>query len=719
MAKNMVSSNASAIEIEMTDTVPEYEDTPSIKKTLISGPTGLSSLATSFKRAAFVCFGIRHFDNHSHDTHSGIYLSRPDTCYMGTSVVSGTATVLVEKIGSETFFGSMTKELSMRRPENAFQMGVRNISCVFMGLMLGMVPPVILINGFVHKSWGGAALFALSIAVGLTPEMLSMIVNSNLAREAWMQSSTLDLMVVLVRNLDFHGNASKHSLQLAFLNASFQTGLNNLLDVAMAEYFESTASGLPMYQEESDGEDVALGFAPSAVIVMARNFKLDEIPFDFVRRRMSVILQELSDNSSIMISKGTVEEMLSICTKIVIPLENLDFIDTDLISEDGGISGLDILGDVDRSRIQTLTPEMVSCLIEMNKNLNTDGIRVIAMAYRNLEKSKNKYGVSDECDMIFAGMIGFLNPPKESTAPAMRELLSLGVEVKVLTGDSAAVCLKVCQEIDLPIKSIITTDDLNGLDDEQIVEVAEKGAIFAKLTPLQKSHAIRALKRSDHIVGFLGDGINDASALSEADVSISVDTATDIAKESADVILLEKSLVVISDSVILGRTTYGNTIKYIMTAISLNFGNVSSVLDHMDKEFLAVPRRWSIKSILRFMVFMGPWPSIFDITTFLFTWFYYDIKSAADEAKVTLFQTAWFAEGALSRLLIIYVIRSPNIAFIQTNASLPVMMGTIAISGIVLVLPYIEDFRDLLTLVTLPGLFYDYLIGALISYLTC
>ncbi|KAG0004230.1 hypothetical protein BGZ79_009896 [Entomortierella chlamydospora] len=777
MIQSVVPKNTSAIQLETFNIGHESSQREPLKKTPVAAST---SFKYSLKRGIFACFGIRNFDSTDDvSADSDIDLSCPDMCYMGTSVVSGTATVLVEKIGGDTFFGSMAKELAKRRPENAFQMGVRNISWVFFILMAVMVPPVLLINGLINKSWGDAAMFALSVAVGLTPEMLPMIVNSNLARGAYLMSKkrcivknldaiinlgSMDVLctdktgtltdnkVVLVRHLDYNGKASKQSLQLAFLNSRFQTGLKNLLDVAVVEYFEKTASGLPMYDSEEKDKKVGSGLTPVAVTFAARYIKLDEIPFDFVRRRMSVVLKNVSTDSAMLVSKGAVEEMLSICTKIAIPRDapssSVDIQMSD--NEAGGIPGLDILDEVESSQIQALTPEMIAHLIEMNKDLNVDGIRVVAVAYRNLDKVKDNYGISDESDMVFAGLIGFLDPPKESTGPAIKELMSLGVEVKVLTGDSAAVCRKVCQQIDLPVKSIVTTDDLIGLDDEQIAELAKRATIFAKLTPLQKSQVIRALKRSDHVVGFLGDGINDSPALAEADVGISVDTATDIAKESADVILLEKSLVVIADSVLLGRTTYGNTMKYIAMAISSNFGNVFSVLiasswlpflpmqpihiltqnllydisqttipwDHMDKDFLMVPHRWNIKSILRFMVFMGPWSSIFDITTFLFMWFYYGIQTADDVNKVTLFQTAWFTEGSLSQLLVIYVIRSPKLAFIQTNAALPVMVGTLIISAIVLVLPYIATFRDLLTIVELPGLFYAYLAGALLSYFT-
>ncbi|KAF8944988.1 hypothetical protein BGZ47_003411 [Haplosporangium gracile] len=787
MAKSAVPTDASAVSVppvvEMVDMDASRNTSPALG--FGRSPSKMTSFKNSVKRFVFACFGIHRFDPEA--TSAGhnkneVDLSAPDVCFMGTSVVSGTATVLVEKIGSETFFGSMAKELSKRRPENAFQLGVRNISWVFFGLMALMIPPVLLINGFVHQSWTDAALFALSVAVGLTPEMLPIIVNSNLARGAYLMSKkrcivkNLDAIInlgsmdvlctdktgtltenkaILVRHLDYHGKASMQSLQLAFLNSRFQTGLKNLLDVAVVEYFEKTASELPTYNENSptvaNGKEVGSGLTAAAVTFAARYQKLDEIPFDFVRRRMSVVLKDVSDdnNQAMLVSKGAVEEMLNICTKIVIPSQqNPDAVDIQMAIEGQSIPALDTLVRTNHNEIQALTPEKIAYLVEMNKHLNVDGLRVVAVAYRDLEKVKSDYGISDECDMVFAGLIGFLDPPKESTGPAIKELLSLGVEVKVLTGDSAAVCRKVCQEIDLPVKSIVTTDDLVGLDDEQVALIAREATIFAKLTPLQKSLVIRALKGSDRVVGFLGDGINDAPALAEADVGISVDTATDIAKESADVILLEKSLMVIADSVLMGRMTFGNTMKYIVMAISSNFGNVFSILvasswlpflpmqpihiltqnllydisqttipwDKMDNEFLMVPHRWNIRSILRFMVFMGPWSSIFDITTYLFMWFYFGVQSADNTAGVTLFQTAWFTEGALTQLLVIHIIRSPKIPFLQTIAAKPVIASSLIISAIVLVLPYIGVFRELLTIVELPGVFYGYLVGALCCY---
>ncbi|KAF8975465.1 hypothetical protein BGZ46_009110 [Entomortierella lignicola] len=765
MAKKSIPLDASAIDLE------KPEDVTSDDKTSLNGSVKAKS---PFMKAIYSCFGVRYFDPEVVQNTNDVGLDRPYICFMGTSVVSGTATVLVEKTGSRTFFGSMAKELSKRRPENAFQLGVRNISWVFFGIMFVMVPPVLLINGLLNKSWTDAVLFALSVAVGLTPEMLPMIVNSNLARGAYLMSQkrcivknldaiinlgSMDVLctdktgtltenkVVLVRHLDFNGKASIQSLQLAFLNSRFQTGLKNLLDVAVVEYFEKTASALPMYEAISNGEEAGSGLTPAAVTFAARYLKLDEIPFDFVRRRMSVVLKDSNRGKAMLISKGAVEEMLSICTKIVIPRDNSDSIDIQMASEGENIPALDLLEEAQPDQIQTLTPEMVAHLVEMNKHLNVDGLRVVAVAYRDIEKIKNNYAISDECDMVFAGLIGFLDPPKESTGPAIKELMSLGIEVKVLTGDSAAVCKKVCAEIDLPVKSIVTTDDLIGLDDEQVAELARGATIFAKLTPLQKSIVIRSLKRSDHVVGFLGDGINDAPALAEADVGISVDTATDIAKESADVILLEKSLMVIVDSVLLGRTTYGNTMKYIVMAISSNFGNVFSMLvasswlpflpmqpihilaqnliydlsqtaipwDHMDKEFLQVPHRWSMKSILRFMVFMGPWSSPFDITTFCFMWFHYGIRTA-DNPLVTMFQTAWFVEGSLTQLLVIHIIRTPKIPFLQSLAAWPIIVSSLVFSVVSLAIPFIPVFQNVLSMVSLPGLFYVYLVGALLTY---
>ncbi|KAG0366726.1 hypothetical protein BGX24_003574 [Mortierella sp. AD032] len=481
------------------------------------------------------------------------------------------------------------------------------------------------------------------------------------------------------------------------------------------EYFQKTASELPTYVK------LGSGLTPAAVTSASRYQKLDEIPFDFVRRRMSVILKDILDNQAMLVSKGAVREILRICTHAVVPChQNPNAVDILMGTNGQTTPALDTLVRTRSDDIKLLTPDMIARLNERNKGLSLDGLHVIAVIYRDLNKVKSNYSISDECNMVFDGLIAFLDPPKESAGPAIKEILSLGVEVKVLTGDSDTVCRK------------------------QVVLIARNATIFAKLTPVQKSRIIRVLKRLDRVVGFLGDGINDAPALTKADVGISVDTATDIAKESADVILLEKSLEVIAESIVMGRTTYGNMLKYIVMGISSNFGNVFSILvaslrlpflpilpihilaqnmlydisqatiprDKMDKEFLMVPHRWNILSIFQFMIFMGPWSSIFDITTFLFMWFYFGIRNPSDTAG------AWFTEGALTQLLVIHIIRSPNIPFVQMIAARPVIASSLIISIFVLVLPYISIFRNSLTMVELPTIYYAYLITALLSYFT-
>ncbi|KFH70311.1 hypothetical protein MVEG_03162 [Podila verticillata NRRL 6337] len=784
-SKNQADIKKNSYELMASDAIPMRStaiDVSSAEPMVdVPKPSAYTVFKRSAKRSIFACFGIRRFES---DESAGFKASEeldrsPTRCYMGTSVVSGSATVLVDKTGSDTFFGSMAKELAKKPTESAFQMGIRTISWVFFVLMAIMIPPVLLINGLVHKSWADAVMFALSVAVGLTPEMLPMIVNSNLARGAYLLSrgkrcivknsdavvnlgamnvlctdktgTLTDNKVVMARHLDFSGKPNIHPLQLAFLNSRFQTGLKNPLDKAVVEYFTSELPEYNAVDPAGNGKGAkAAELSPAAAALVQGFYKMDEIPFDFVRRRMTVVLKDMSDESCIMISKGAVEEMLSICNKIVVPTPaactDSDATVDEVTNEE--TPSVDLLVHPESDQVQNLTLEMKERVNEMSKELNVEGLRVVAVGYRLVDHVKNDYGVADECDMVFAGLLAFLDPPKASTRPAIRELLSLGVEVKVLTGDSAAVCRKVCQEIKLPLKGIVTSEDLIGLEDDQVADLAEGATIFAKLTPLQKSQVIRALKRRDNIVGFLGDGVNDAPALAEADVGIAVDAATDIAKDSANVILLEKSLDLIVEAVLLGRTTYGNTMKYIVMAISSNFGNVFSVLvasswlpflpmlpihilaqnllydlsqtaipwDHMDREFLQVPQRWSIRSILRFMVFIGPWSSIFDITTFLFMWFQFDIKNTDDPLKVLLFQTAWFTEGALSQTLVVHFIRTPKIPFFQSIAAWPLVAGSLIVSCVVLVIPYIGPIADWLSLVHLPGVFYIYLVSVLLCY---
>ncbi|KAK9717570.1 hypothetical protein K7432_006077 [Basidiobolus ranarum] len=662
-------------------------------------------------------------------------LNRPDMCFMGTSVVSGAATGVVKTTGSNTVFGAMAKQLSAKRPINAFQKGIRRISFMFIGLMIVMVPIVFVISGLTSHNWLQAALFAASVAVGLTPEMLPMIVNANLARGALALAKQkcivkkldsiinlggIDILctdktgtltedkVSLVRHLSFGGESSFLPLELAFLNSHFQTGLKNLLDVAVMNFFHEHHT-----------------------ISLDQYFKVDEIPFDFVRRKMSVVIRDQSKMENILVTKGAVDEMLASCSKIFLGDKSaLDFNGTSLVLPTDGI--------VD------LTEEYRAKLQKLNNELNEDGLRVIAVAYRHLDSDHKDLTVAHESNMIFAGYIAFLDPPKQSTAQAVRELRENGVTVKVLTGDAAAVCLKVCNEIQLPVNSVVTTSDLVGLDDEEFSAIVEKGTIFAKLTPTQKAQVISALKAKGHIVGFLGDGINDAPALRESDCGVSVDTGTDIAKESADIILLEKDLMVLVHGVIRGRITYGNTIKYIKMAVSSNFGNVFSMLiasswlpflpmlpiqilvqnllydisqiaipwDNMDADFIHTPQAWSAKGILKFMVIIGPVSSIFDVTTFTYFWCYF--KTTTPE-KQALLQTGWFVVGLLTQTLIVHMIRTPLVPFIQSRASKQMCFSTCVIMLIGLIIP-MTPLKKPLSMVTLPAMYYPYLLAALISY---
>ncbi|CAB5395166.1 unnamed protein product [Rhizophagus irregularis] len=570
-------------------------------------------------------------------------LDQPNLCFMGTSVVSGTATAVVLK---------RVLILSLEEWPNNFLLKEL--------LML-----------FKKGGWKDAVLFAAAVAVGLTPEMLPMIVNANLARDILCTDKTGTLTcnkVVLINHFDHLGNVSK----------------------------------LPF----------------------------DEIPFDFVRRRMSVILESSKDDDCrFLISKGAVDEMLTCCTNIYVGKDN--------------VSSNEIFPTSD---IIPITTEILKNMKDLNESLNNDGLRVIAVAFKDMKKC-SEFTVAHESELTLVGVCAFLDPPKPSTKPALQELFKYNVEVKVLTGDSPAVCRKVCEEINLPVKSIITTTELEGIDDAKLEEIAESGTIFAKLTPLQKANIVKALKRRNHIVGFLGDGINDAPAIRESDCGISVDEGTDIAKESADIILLEKSLMVLADGIIRGRITYGNTIKYIKMAISSNFGNVFSVLiasawlpflpmealqlilqnllydlsqiaipwDRMDPEFLTHPKRWSARSIVKFMIFTGPWNSIFDMTTFAFMFYYYKCQDPHDVYKVRLFQTGWFVEGLITQTLIVHMIRTPKFPFLQSTASLPVCLSTLAVMSAAIIIPF-TPLNKYLGMVPLPGLYYSYLLGVLVTY---
>jgi Mg2+-importing ATPase len=649
----------------------------------------------------------------------------PTICFMGTSVVSGTATAVVVATGSGTSFGRMAKGLVGRRADTAFDVGVRKVSWLFIRFIAVMVPVVFLINGFSKGNWLEAFLFGLAVAVGLTPEMLPMIVTTNLAKGAVTMArrktivkrlnsiqnfGAMDVLctdktgtltqdkVVLERHVNAVGEEDDFVLALAYLNSFYQTGLKNLLDVAVLEH------------GELKGElaiDKAYG-------------KVDECPFDFTRRRMSVVVDhEHRDHQ--LICKGAVEEILAVCRYV----------------RDEPLPG-------ETERIVELRDERREDAKELVAEMNEDGFRVVAVAYREFPTTHGAYSVADERDLILAGFIGFLDPPKETAGPALRALGEHGISVKILTGDNDLVTRKICRDVGIDAEHIVLGSELRALDDDAVGLLASNHGVFAKLTPDDKTRIVRALKSRGHTVGFLGDGINDAGALREADVGVSVDSAVDIAKESADIILLEKSLLVLEEGVIEGRKTFGNTIKYIKMTASSNFGNVFSVLvasaflpflpmlpiqlltnnllydfsqtsipwDDMDPEYIHVPRQWRADDIGRFMVFIGPISSIFDIVTFLVMWYVFKANSPASQS---LFQSGWFIESLLTQTLIVHMIRTARIPFVQSRATWPVLLLTAAIMACGLLLPFIA-LGAKLKLVPLPGSYFLWLAGILLSY---
>ena len=618
----------------------------------------------------------------------------PNLCLMGSSVVSGTAKAVVLATGPQTQMGSLAAHLVQQRPLTSFDRGVNRVSWLLIKFMLVMVPVVFLINGLTKGNWLEAFFFGVAVAVGLTPEMLPMIVNTNLARGAAAMAKekvvvkhinsiqnfgAMDVLctdktgtltqdkVVLIKHLDIHGRENDRVLERAYLNSFFQSGLKNLIDRAVIEHAHT---------------DHALREATNSYA------KIDELPFDFSRRRMSVVLRPAGGGTPLLVCKGAVDEMVDICTKV---------------DDEGAIAPL---GDELRERLHRLRDEN-----------NQDGLRLVGVAYKAINKVAGEFSVADEHDLIFSGFIAFLDPPKESTAEALRLLRQHGVAVKILTGDNALVARKVCRDVGLAVDEVMLGTEMERLEDDVLRERVEKTTVFAKLTPAQKARVIKALKANGHTVGFLGDGINDTMALREADVGISVDSAVDIAKEAADIILLEKNLLVLERGVVWGRRTFGNIVKYINMTASSNFGNMFSVLvasaflpflpmlaiqilinnllydisqislpwDRMDEDWLKRPRQWGIGSLARFMVLIGPISSIFDITTFLGMWFIFGANSMEHQG---LFQTAWFVESLLTQTLIVHMIRTEKIPFIQSTASAPVLLLTGAIMVIGCVIPF-------------------------------
>jgi len=656
--------------------------------------------------------------------HRGVDASNPleldNLCFMGTNVVSGSATAVVLTTGKRTYFGALAERVTATdRTPTAFQSGVNKVSWLLIRFMLVMTPIVFFINGFTKGDWVEAFLFGLSIAVGLTPEMLPMIVTSTLAKgavalsrkkvivkrlDAIQNFGAMDVLctdktgtltqdkIFLERHTGILGEPNDEVLQYAYLNSYYQTGLKNLLDVAVLEHAE--------LQRE--------------MAIASAYRKVDEIPFDFQRRRMSVVVSEREDHHE-LICKGAVEEIVSICTH----------------ARNNG-------------EIVPFTPELLAEIKETTASLNSEGLRVVAVAAKDLPPTKETYSVADESDLVLIGYIAFLDPPKESTEPALAALRAHGVTVKILTGDNELVTAKICREVGLEVEGMLLGSHVEKMSDEELSVAVEKTTVFAKLSPTHKERIVRVLHDKGHVVGFMGDGINDAPALRAADIGISVDTAVDIAKEAADLILLEKSLMVLEEGVLEGRKTFANMLKYIKMTASSNFGNVFSVLvasaflpflpmlplhllvqnllydvsqisipfDNVDKEFLEKPQRWNPGEIGRFMVFFGPISSIFDISTFALMWYIFGANSPDHQ---TLFQSGWFIEGLLSQTLIVHMIRTKRIPFLQSRASWPLMGMTLIIMCIGIILP-MSPLASYFKLQALPLSYFPWLLVILIAY---
>lgn len=653
--------------------------------------------------------------------HSGSIVDLDNICFMGSNVVSGSAKGIVFATGNHTYLGTIAKSVAGHRAATAFDRGITKVSLLLIRFMLVMVPIVFLVNGITKGDWMEAFIFAISVAVGLTPEMLPMIVTANLSKGALAMSRKKTIVkdlnaiqnfgamnilctdktgtltqdhIVLERHVNVDGTEDKANriLRHAYFNSYFQTGLKNLMDRAILSHVKE------------------LGLES-----LSRSYKkVDEIPFDFQRRRMSVVVEDLSGKRQI-ITKGAVEEMLGVCS-------HAEF--------DG--------------KVLPLTKEMRAKALRFVKEMNELGMRVLALAQKSFLSKENNFAIEDEKDMVLIGYLAFLDPPKESASQAIKQLHEHGVEVKVLSGDNDAVVKSIARQVGIDTANATTGPELEVMSQEAKTQMVEKCSIFSKLTPMQKAEIIQLLQKNQNTVGFLGDGINDAAALRESDIGISVDSAVDIAKESADIILLEKDLMVLENGVLEGRKTFGNIVKYVKMTASSNFGNMFSVLaasaflpflpmlpihlliqnllydisqttipfDRMDSEYLRRPRIWDSGDLSRFMIWIGPISSIFDIATYLVMWWVFKCQGPDMES---LFQSGWFVEGLLSQTLIVHMIRTRKVPFVQSSASWPVMLMTFSIMAVGICIPF-TPFGSSIGLTPLPLSYFPWLVGILLAY---
>lgn len=662
-------------------------------------------------------------------------LESDSLAFMGTNVISGRASALVLVVGDDTKMGAIEQTLNTYDEPTSFEREMNSISWLLIRLMLVLVPIVFFINGLTDGDWLEAGVFALSVGVGLTPEMLPMVITASLAKGSILMAKekvvikklnaiqdlgAIDILctdktgtltqdeIVLEYPLDIHGDLDLAVLRRAYLNSYYQTGLKNLMDRAIINRTE----------KEAEKHEIVRN--------LDQTFKkIDELPFDFERRRMSVLVRD-DENVVSMVTKGALEEMLAISNYVE-----------------------------DKGKILPLTEEIRQEILTEVEQLNEQGLRVLGVSYRSDLDADYEYTVKDESDMILTGYLAFLDPPKPSAAPAIKALTEYGVATKILTGDNEKVTEAVCEKVGLDAKNILLGSMIETMSDEELSRVVETTTVFAKLSPDQKARIILQLKANGHKVGYMGDGINDAPSMKVADVGISVDTAVDIAKETADVILLDKDLLVLEKGLVEGRKVYANMTKYIKMTVSSNFGNIFSLLissiflpflpmapihlivlnlvydiscialpfDNVDREFLQKPRIWSAKSITRFMAWIGPISSIFDCTTFLILFFIIApmitrsvYHHGMSSNFITIFQTGWFIESMWTQTMVIYMLRSPKLPFIQSRPALSVVMTTLAAVFFVTLLPY-GLFAALLKVTPLNGMYFLFLILIMVLYM--
>ena len=662
---------------------------------------------------------VEKFDKKVNDTDTILELS--NICFMGTNVVSGSATAIIIGTGENTYLSQMSKTIVRKREQTAFDKGINKVSWLLIRITFVMVPTVFIINAITKDNLLTSLIFAITMVVGITPELLPMIVASNLAKGSVSMAKkktivkninsiqnlgAIDVLctdktgtltednIILDEYLDIHGKEDMEVLKYAYLNSNFQTSLKNVLDIAIINR-----------AKEDNLEPILKDYK-----------KIDEIPFDFSRRRMSIIL-ERKDGEKTLITKGAAEEILAVSSFVL-----------------------------DNGKIINITDYIKKEILETSKLLNKKGLRVIAIAKKNNKIDKTKrFEIQDESDMIMIGFISFLDPPKATAREAIKSLYKYGVGIKVITGDNELVAKKICSQIGINTDYCLTGNDIDNMSSEALSKQVEKTTLFSKISPIQKAEIVKILQQNGHVVGYMGDGINDAPALIQADIGISVDTGVDIAKESSDIILLEKSLLVLQQGIVEGRKVFANIMKYLNMAISSNVGNMVSVIaaslfipflpllpiqilvqnllydisqtsipfDNVDSEYLQKPRKWETKNISKFMFWFAPISSLFDLFTFGVLWFIIGANTIGNQA---LFQTGWFVMGLISQTVIVYIIRTSKVPFFKSKMSHILLFNTLMVIIVGLILPQTK-IGVYIGLVNLPWLYFVMLVLIMALYI--